>query len=136
MKILAIDPGSKYNGIAAHDTDKDTYQTMELNDYVLVWKLVMNGKWDVVICEDFTAQFISAYGITAVRVVGGIEALCQFKRATVFYRPRPQDRLRYIYAADQILLKVHGKKPPRDHQQSAMAHLLWYKEVMLGEKVR
>lgn len=137
MNILAVDPGQKFTGLAMFNSDKQVYQTFEFGngDYHSVWHFVMNGQWNHVVCEDFTAKFISHYGITTVRVVGGIEAICMLRKVPL-ERPRAQDRIPFIHAADQMLVKIHGHLPPRDHQQSALAHLLRFQEVMLGEKIR
>jgi len=136
--LLSLDPGSKYIGIATYEEQKDRYTTLEITDgdYLLVWKLVMGGSWTQVICEDFTAKFISHYGITTVRVVGGVEAICMLRNIPI-HRPRAQDRLPFIHWADKKLLKLNGgQKYPRDHRQSAMAHLMRFQELMLGVKVR
>lgn len=137
MNIIAIDPGERYNGLALYSSERVAYTAMEIgeHDYQSVWKLVMHGQWEYVVCEDFTAKHISHYGITTVRVVGGVEAICML-RGIQLHRPRAQDRIPFKDAADKMLVKIYGKLPPRDHIQSAMAHLLRFQSVMLGMKVR
>lgn len=129
--ILAIDPGSRYCGIAVYN---GKYNTMEIEgNYQLVWQLAINGQWSHIVCEDFTAKMISRYGITTVRVIGGIEAICMTRNIPL-NRPQAGARIPYKARAEQLLVKIHGHLPPRDHQLSALSHMLRFQDKMLGIK--
>lgn len=135
--ILSIDPGSRYCGIAIYSGDKDLYKTMEIENgnYQLLWRFLIDGSWAYVVCEDFTAKFISAHGIATVRIIGGVEAICMARKIQ-FNRPRAQDRLPFQDRALKLLAEINnGKLPPRDHQLSALSHMLRFRVMMLGEKI-
>lgn len=121
-KVVSVDPGLT-TGIATRILGK--YNTAEVSGYPRVWDLIATYAWDLVICEDFVAQEISKYGITTTKIIGGIEAICHLK-STPFITHTAGQRIPYIARADTRIVKIHGKKMPRDHRQSAMAHLiLW-----------
>lgn len=126
MNILAVDPGSRYTGIATRING--IYETVELLDYTVVWKLVAYTDFDLVLCENFTAVAIAKYGLTTVRIIGGIEALCLSKNIP-FMTQQNVRRLKYKAKAKEMIIAAKGKMI-RDHEQDAMAHLLcWEAET-------
>lgn len=122
MKVIAVDPGIT-TGIATFIDDK--YGSLELTPYMGVWDF-LEQPWDLVICENFTAEQISKYGVTTIRIIGGIEAIC-YRRKIPLQFHRNVDRLPYIARAKKLLLDLHGMRLPRDHRIDSMAHLLrWH----------
>lgn len=123
--LLAIDPGSRYNGMASKI--QGVYNTWELNNHEAVWWTVLNGQWEHVIIEDFVTVEISRYGTFTLKIIGGVMAIC-YQRNIPITIQQPGERITFIPRADELMLKVHGYKHPRDHEQSAMAHMLkWEK---------
>lgn len=127
MKVIAIDPGIT-TGIATYLDDK--YGSLELTPYMSVWDLLDNEAmlWDLVVCENFTAQEISKYGITTVKIIGGIESICHRRKIPIQFH-RNVDRIPYIPRAKKLLLDLHGMRLPKDHRIDSMAHLLRWKTL-------
>lgn len=110
--------------------NNDKCLTMEILDHELVWKLVADINWDWVVCEGFDAQYISKYGLATVRIIGGVQAICWYRKLKI-HIPKSGDRIPYIQKARAKLVEIHGKLPVRDHQESAMAHLLRFEKEMI-----
>lgn len=118
--IISIDPGLT-TGVAIRIGDD--ISVLELNPYQAVWKFLKNNIWDQVVCENFTAQNISSYGIVTVRIVGGIECYCTLNNIPLTIQQNIM-RIPYKPRALEMLIAKYGSKPPRDHRLDALAHLL------------
>lgn len=116
-----MDPGSKYIGVATRING--AYNTYEVNTPEAIWWTIVNGQWDHVIIEDFVAVEISHYGTATLKIIGGVLGLCWHKEIPCTVQTAGQ-RITYIPRADELMLKLYGTKRPRDHEQSAMAHML------------
>ena len=134
MIILSFDPGGTTGiaiklaagdgslGTLRHDhyiteNERDPYQTLQrIIDYMP----------DVVVMEQFqTMHMISSHGLRTVELVGMIQAICWHLKIPC-YRHTPQQRYPFIAAATRIL-EAKGEKFT-DHEQSALAHLLYYEK--------
>jgi len=115
MLLIAIDPGVT-TGIAVKIGDK--YQTLRTVDTNAIWSLLANSKWDAVIYEDFlTMNRASSAGMHTIHVIGGIKAICELYKLTV-YRQAPVKRIKYMTRAKNLGI-AHGT-----HELDALAHLL------------
>lgn len=124
MKLISIDPGIT-TGVAT-EVDDQPLAVMEVHDYKLVWQMVAKGLWDHVICENFTATFISKEGVVTVRIVGGIEAICTLQKKPLTIQQNIM-RLPFKEQAQNLIVAAYGKKLPREHRMDALAHLLRWK---------
>lgn len=118
--VLAIDPGGT-TGLAARGLSDLEPTTMTTATPEELWDYVMRFEWTTVVCERFSAQVISKYGLYTVRLIGGVEALCRVKQIPFVLRTT-QNRKAYMDEAHAHLMKV-GRKFV-DHQTDALAHLL------------
>jgi hypothetical protein len=124
--VIAIDPGTKYVGLA---TRRDgVYQAIELNDYHMLWIMLNDIDWDVVLCENFTAKYISRFGLGTVRIIGGVEEIC-WRRKILFETRQNVTRLKYVKnkQADAKVRSLIGYNI-RDHMTDAMSHLMAWEE--------
>lgn len=129
MHILSIDPGGTtgiaYQLVGPHEQKKIS-TTHKLTPEGL-YDLVLEYKWDVVLCERFsTAGRMSSFGIYTIQLVGGVHALCYTHDIQFVYR-QPQNR-----KAFQDVAKAWFKGAKHlDHEEDALAHMLSWKSLQI-----
>lgn len=129
MNILSYDPGSRYIGIAYKINDM--YITVELQSGAeSAWMYIKMFNWDLVLCENFTAQHISSYGLATVKIIGGVLALCWDRNIPVKTQQN-FERIMQKPRAKEMIIAAQGKMV-RDHQQDALAHLLAWEKANEG----
>lgn len=127
MKVLTIDPGGS-TGIAYLCGDE--YGTLTVQTAEAVWGLVESDVWNHVICESFASGgVVSSHGFKTVQIIGGIRALCWLKNIPVVYPP-PQKRLAFVDEATKMVQSTGKKKTQAEHEISALAHLLAWRNVL------
>lgn len=120
--LLALDPGGT-TGCASYDgADFKTRTTSTPEE---LYDIITTRHWDTILCERFSAQVISKYGLYTVELVGGVKALCYVKGIEIIMRT-PTDRHAWQQFAENYLKDRRTRLGERfvDHQADALAHLM------------
>ena len=131
MKLLGLDPGQTTGMCIYQDSSGYLGFVAKTPGQVLEHIYQYGTTYDAVIVEDYNGQLISADGLMTVRLIGGIEALCQVLN---IYRVLQFPQERYPHMAEAKTL-VASFGPDTRHARDATAHVLLYQKRFLDNTV-
>lgn len=118
--ILSIDPGGT-SGLAWRMPD-GRYLTSVGHSPSDVWEQVDPKIISEVVYENYAGQLISGAGLLTVRIIGGIQALCELHGIKVWRHP-PQVRKAFLASA-RVYLAKNKDDTFVVHEVDALAHLM------------
>lgn len=124
--ILGIDPGVSTGIAIAHfASSKWHFITSTHTDVETVWELV-DVPVEVVVCERFSAQLISKYGLHTVDLIGGIKALA-WLHGVQYIEHTPTQRKPFIeYARSRVAPDPDMTRHDQRHEIDALSHVIRY----------